>query len=652
MERITVSDSDIKAVENVLLPDGCHFADDAREVIRCWESRDVAACPGSGKTTVLLAKLKIIVDQTAFEGTPEICVLSHTNVAVNEIKNKLSNYAEKLMKYPSFVGTIQSFIDQFVTIPYVRNKYGKSVRPVDDRTYAEHLYYALASGKYSNLLNLIRKCYGIVSSLNLYEDIVDYVNGLYIDDSKNLRVKKGSKSLSKSGRIQVTQFQQATREILNIEGIVRYRDTYRYAKEAIESLEEGFTDLFSSRFRYVFVDEFQDCNSIQRYVISELFNPSKCCVFRIGDSDQAIYDFQDETVEDWVPGKNALSIASSCRYTREIADILKPLRKSKKAIVASCNGSKPVLIIYDNQSIHDVLNQFVFQLEQKGLHDPNGNYMAIGYIEKESVKGRKIGDYWDDFCSSKKSQDEVLYYPLVEQIREELGRGKLYRAESLVRELICKILHYVGIKNRITSKEYTSSTIREVLKNSYCDAYSSFIMQLVEVSTGTDDLEPVIRNFVNSLCFHLGENQDANAFSKLPVFFLKKRVTDERKHIGNVYVEPTRGRRIIFDTIHRVKGQTHDATLYLETEKSNGSDLSRMIRACEANGEPSASYDYNRKLAYVGFSRPRKLLCVAIQGKTYNKHRGFFKEAEWEIVDIRAENNLTDNQYEQMTLEI
>ena len=47
-----ISDQDIQAVEELLLSHGAHFPEDARNVIRCWHSTDVAACPGSGKTTV------------------------------------------------------------------------------------------------------------------------------------------------------------------------------------------------------------------------------------------------------------------------------------------------------------------------------------------------------------------------------------------------------------------------------------------------------------------------------------------------------------------------------------------------------------------------------------------------------------------------
>ena len=45
----------------------------------------------------------------------------------------------------------------------------------------------------------------------------------------------------------------------------------------------------------------------------------------------------------------------------------------------------------------------------------------------------------------------------------------------------------------------------------------------------------------------------------------------------NVLIEPIRGRKIVFDTIHGVKGETHDATLYLETDMQGASDLNRIL---------------------------------------------------------------------------
>lgn len=72
-----ISGQDIHAVEEILLPHGAQFPEDARNVIRCWHSTNVAACPGSGKTTVLLAKLKLLADRMPLENGAGICVLSH-----------------------------------------------------------------------------------------------------------------------------------------------------------------------------------------------------------------------------------------------------------------------------------------------------------------------------------------------------------------------------------------------------------------------------------------------------------------------------------------------------------------------------------------------------------------------------------------------
>ena len=188
MTTWNVSEDEIKGLEKLLLSPNCRFADDAKAVIRCWESKDIAACPGSGKTTVLLAKLKLLADKMPLKNGAGICVLSHTNVAVDEIKKRLSADSNKLLGYPNYIGTIQSFIDRFVTMPFIREKYGRTVQPVDERVYAEHLYLKICSGKYRQLYFMINNNYN--QSENRYNDKVDYVKELYLDKDKNLRIKK------------------------------------------------------------------------------------------------------------------------------------------------------------------------------------------------------------------------------------------------------------------------------------------------------------------------------------------------------------------------------------------------------------------------------------------------------------------------------
>ena len=126
------TDPEIKRAHNLLLAGKPDFEKDKVDVIKSNESRDIKACPGSGKTTVLLAKLLILSDRMPFEDGSGICVITHTNVAVNEIKSRFGKNADILFSYPNFCGTIQSFVDQFLTIPWYNSFNEKPLVTVDD----------------------------------------------------------------------------------------------------------------------------------------------------------------------------------------------------------------------------------------------------------------------------------------------------------------------------------------------------------------------------------------------------------------------------------------------------------------------------------------------------------------------------------------
>ena len=58
-KQIEITDEDINWAE-LFLKNGIHFDDTRRIVIKSMDSIDVQAFPGSGKTTVLVAKLAIL----------------------------------------------------------------------------------------------------------------------------------------------------------------------------------------------------------------------------------------------------------------------------------------------------------------------------------------------------------------------------------------------------------------------------------------------------------------------------------------------------------------------------------------------------------------------------------------------------------------
>ena len=59
------------------------------------------------------------------ENNRGICVLTHTNVAIDKIKLEAETYASKLFSYPNHFGTIQSFVDKYLAIPWYILKFNK-----------------------------------------------------------------------------------------------------------------------------------------------------------------------------------------------------------------------------------------------------------------------------------------------------------------------------------------------------------------------------------------------------------------------------------------------------------------------------------------------------------------------------------------------
>lgn len=475
---------------------------------------------------------------------------------------------------------------------------------------------------------------------NQFTNRFDHTKALYIRHDGALCVGRQTRAVARADSDATTQYQKLISNLLKNEGIIRYRDAYSYARAAINDLPKEYTDLFSSRFQYVFIDEYQDCNNLQRQAIDAIFDSQKCAVFKIGDPDQAIYNSADDTTPDWIPQPDFLPIMTSCRFNQEIANVICKLKKGEKNIVtfAGETGVKPVLFVFSPEKIDRVIGGFISALERHELYDINGIYKAIGAIKKEDSAGLKIGSYWSEFDGSANKKNEYSYWGLVDEIVQYLLEGKLYKTEQSVRRLLCRVFHYISIKHPVSEKDYTMVTMKNALDEKYREQYRQWIYEMPRIQTiDRHSVDQLLRQKINEL-LRIGNPNLTDIFAVLPEFFLEEATGVNFADISekNVLIDPIRGRRIVFDTIHGVKGETHDATLYLETNRQGATDLNRILPYFGVGRCGSSNlYDSSRKLAYVGMSRPKKLLCVAMQAATYEKSNGVF-DTDWEVIDLRG----------------
>lgn len=625
MELIT----DFTPIEKLLLPNGCCFANDARNVINSWDSNDILACPGSGKTTVLIAKLKLIADKSPLKDGRGVCVLSHTNVAVSELKAKLGKSAERLLSYPNFVGTIQTFVDQYITFPFLRQFANTSIQVVSDEDYANHLYSLICKTD-SKLKWFIDQQYNAFG-VKRYDSVVKFMANIYTDDEGGIHLSGVIRVLAGKSTNSAISYARAIQRLLSEEGLIRYNDTYRYTLLALKKYGSSLRTLLSRRFQYVFVDEYQDCSTLQRNVLDALFSGTETIFQKIGDVDQAIYNSTNDNTPVWQVEDSYMSIAHSNRYSQEIADVLSVLRTNQETIISSrgVQRIKPTLFVYDSSSRLRVIPTFIQEIQSNGLAKPEGIYKAVGMFE--NVSGLKISDYWPTF-QKKVNQQSIVHFPdYISEISSALANGSLSLSERWIRKLLSKVLHYVGIKDE-AEKEYGSISIKRYISNSFPQIYQSSILSLSQIHDFSySAVEKKVKEIFASL---LGDGW----LEIIPDSFMQPvrepQVASEDSHI--LYDESSIS--IVFDTVYGVKGETHDATLYLETETKKSSDIRRILPLLERKITQCKNelQEKSRRCIYVGFSRPKYLLCLAISEKTYVGHETAF--SSWKIVDLRSED--------------
>ncbi|MEQ1515992.1 MAG: UvrD-helicase domain-containing protein, partial [Usitatibacteraceae bacterium] len=77
----------------------------------------VTACPGAGKTRVMVERARHVLSNPKTEKA--LAFLSFTNAAISELEKRLRNEAVfDTVAFPHFVGTFDAFLWQFVVAPF------------------------------------------------------------------------------------------------------------------------------------------------------------------------------------------------------------------------------------------------------------------------------------------------------------------------------------------------------------------------------------------------------------------------------------------------------------------------------------------------------------------------------------------------------
>jgi len=622
MVNLPITDTDIDELVNKY-DSKLTFCQKRREVIQ--NCNDIQACPGSGKTTLVAAKL-IILSKKWIEKHKGICVLTHTNTAKSVILKMLQKHPSgfKLLSYPHFIGTIQEFVDRFLGIPYCKSA-GWEVKVLDSEGYAKELFKLnwmkfttkTSSKKYPFL-------YYIRSKKINFDDFTYYFDcGILKLNEKFL--KSVDKHIVTNGpNIPSNYFQYKKQEICK-RGIFPYKDMYAFARKLLfENLiiKRSLQD----RFPVVFIDEMQDTQEYQDDLLNQIFKCDKVVMQRLGDPDQAIFDgISGEKPNKTYNNARLVPIIDSHRFGNDIASKIKGLSYNRlsnlRSIRSPSEGQYPhTIFLYDDKSIQNVLDAFGslidnLQLEHK---DQLKVIKAVGGVGKEKPDGLTIKHYWDQYDNSKasKSFKAKRLINIVKKCSEQ-REGNVSENYELLLQGIVDLLRTADKKTRNTEEKevYYSKTsfIKELKEN---NKFNNFRQILTTWIINEFPTQNIWCHQIEQLRLLLGLDEQNGSNTKDFISYDNALTTlpDQKISATNIY-ECDNGLKIEVSTIHGVKAETHDATLILET-KYRKNDISSMLDFFTADtpkhpGEDTLQAGYMRKL-YVATSRPRHLLCLAI----------------------------------------
>jgi len=323
-KEFKINDDEIKEVYKILFGKEGNFEGEKKEIIKSFESCCIEAVPGSGKTTTLVAKLMILAKKLN-KGNYEkgICILTHTNIGIDIIKEKLGRKGEVLFRYPNFVGTLQSFIDNYLAIPCYKKKYKSKVDIIDnDKT----IFFNLELFN-----NDSRDKYNKINTRYDFEN--KYFYGIY--DSNNILISEKHEDYK-------VLFSRIENNIL------RYEEAIQLGKIYVNE----YTNLkkyFSERFFLVLVDEMQDTTQDAFEILENLFDKEKVTVQYIGDRNQNLYNGTDKW---YLSSEENPKLNISNRFGENIANFLNYIRENlqDKPIKGNSNieDYKPILFLYDS----------------------------------------------------------------------------------------------------------------------------------------------------------------------------------------------------------------------------------------------------------------------------------------------------------------
>jgi len=315
--------------------------------VYCNGNAYVTACPGSGKTRALTARIAKGVEELKHKNN-KVLAVTFTNRAADEIKARLEeNYT--IENGHVWAGTIHSFALEWIIKPYA--SYSATLNSgysIADEFETRRIISKLKADK----------------ALKIFDEVNTTYNRQGVVENRDVRAK---------------EVEQEYRQILSSRKKIDFDQSLYFAFQLMEMLPE-IAQTLSNIFTHICVDEVQDTQDLQYAILSKIFNESykKPSLFIVGDENQAIYggiggkslSLAELNAEFIGSNINHYTFSDNYRSTQRLVDYFSVFRAVQGGLSKAAHKNEQGNIRFFNQSVDkDRLAEAISELIQTELNN-------------------------------------------------------------------------------------------------------------------------------------------------------------------------------------------------------------------------------------------------------------------------------------------
>lgn len=574
----------------------------------------VIAGPGSGKTTVLTARIRNLIEEYSVNPA-NILVITFTKAAANEMKSRFNN-----MMGRSTNVTFGTFHAVFFMI--LRAAYNYSVDSIIKEDVRQNIIkQAIERSRLEpdDLNEMVSNITGEISRVKTETiDINAYYSASCPEEEFRDIYKYYVKTLKKMG-------------------LIDFDDMLLYCHELLTTRRDILAK-WQQKYQYILIDEFQDINKIQYDIIKLLAKPQDN-LFIVGDDDQSVYGFRGSKPEIMLnfdkdyPDTDKVILDTNYRSTGNIVSAAgKVIAHNKVRFAKNINtvndpGDKVDIIEFNTQAeeYEKIIDNIRKESASGGNYSDNAvlfrtNSTAAGFVRKlveysvpfvtrdgvpnvfEHWIARDVITYMNIAMGSRKRSD---FLQIINRPKRYIGRDyladaeisfdnleKYYEDKNWMIERVDRLKYDILAMASMSPYAMINYLRKGVGYDGYLDEYAqSHNMQVRELYDVMDELMESARNF--------------KTFNEWFAY-----IDEYGTKLRESYAAMDKQNAVILTTMHSSKGLEYPV-VYIIDANEEITPHKKAVFVPEIEEE--------RRMFYVAMTRAKRRLNIYYARKRYNK---------------------------------